>query len=99
VFEFLVEASASYETRRVAARHVAEVSLAAARVGEAGAFVRLQRAIFVPADDISFYLFEALSADAVREAMTRAGLRSDRITEIVADRGRAPVHGTRRVFV
>jgi hypothetical protein len=53
-------------------------------VSEAGAFVRLRRAIFAPADDIVFYLFEALSADAVREAMTRAGLRSDRITEAVS---------------
>jgi hypothetical protein len=50
-------------------------------VSEAGAFVRVQRAIFAPADDISFYLFEALSADAVCEATTRGGLRSDWISE------------------
>ena len=46
--------------------------------------IRLQRAIFVPEDDISFYLFRSTSADAIREAMTRAGLRSDRITQAVS---------------
>jgi hypothetical protein len=44
----------------------------------------LQRAIYVPEDDIAFYLFEGSSADAVRDAMTRAGLRPDRITEAVS---------------
>jgi hypothetical protein len=41
----------------------------------------LLSAIFVPADEIAFYLFESSSADAVRDAMTRAGLRFHRITE------------------
>jgi hypothetical protein len=49
-----------------------------------GAEVRLRHAIHLPEDDISFYLFEASSPDAVREAMTRAGLRPDRITEAVS---------------
>jgi hypothetical protein len=84
VFEFLVETYASYEASSAAARHVEAVSLAADQVRETGADVRLVRAIFVPEDDISFYLFESSSADGVREAMTRAGVRFDRITEAVS---------------
>jgi RimJ/RimL family protein N-acetyltransferase len=48
----------------------------------------LQRAIFVPEDHISFYLFRSPSADAIREAMTCAGLRSDRITPAVSTKTR-----------
>jgi hypothetical protein len=84
VFEFLVEIYAPYETPSAAARRVEDVSLAAEKVSETGADVRLQRAIFVPEDDIAFYLFESSSADAVREVMTRAGLRFDRITEAIS---------------
>jgi hypothetical protein len=80
VFEFLLETYAS-ETPDAAARHVRDVSHAAGQLTQAGADVRLQRAIFLPADDTSFYLFQASSAAAVRDAMTRAGLRPDRITE------------------
>jgi hypothetical protein len=81
MFEFLVETYASYETSSQAARRVEDVSLAANQVSETGAAVRLQHGIFVPEDDTAFYLFEAASADAVRQAMTRAGVRLDRITE------------------
>jgi hypothetical protein len=81
VSEFLVETYASCETPSTAARHVEDVSLAADQLTQAGVAVRLQRAIFVPEDDVSFYLFESSSAGAVRNAMTRAGLRFDRITE------------------
>jgi hypothetical protein len=82
--EFLVETYASYETAGAAARHAEDVSLAAVQLSETGADVRLQHAIHLPEDDISFYLFHASSPEAVREAMTRAGLRSDRITEAVS---------------
>jgi hypothetical protein len=82
--EFLVETYASYETPSAAARQARDVSLAAERVSETGVEVRLQRAIYVPEDEISFFLFQSSSADAVLEAMTRAGLRSDRITEAVS---------------
>jgi len=82
--EFLVETYAPYETPSAAARNVEAVSRAAAQINETGAEVRLQRAIFLPEDDISFYLFQASSAAAVRDAITRAGLRSDRITEALS---------------
>jgi hypothetical protein len=82
--EFLVETYAAYDTPSAAARHAQDVSLAADRLSETGAEVRLHRAIYLPEDDISFYLFESSSADAVRQAMTRAGLRPDRVTEAVS---------------
>ena len=84
MFEFLVEAYAPDETPSTAARHAEEVSLAADHVSETGTIVRLQRAIFVPDEDSSFYLFESSSADAVHDAITRAGLRPDRITDAVS---------------
>jgi hypothetical protein len=83
VFEFLVETDASYETPSAAAC-VEDMSLAADQVTQAGAEVHLVGAIFVPEDDITLYPFESLSADAVREAITRAGLRFDAITEAVS---------------
>jgi hypothetical protein len=80
MFEFLVETYAPYDAASAAAS-VEDLSLAADRLSETGAEVRLLRAIFIPEDDIAFYLFEASSADAVRDAMRRAGLRPDRITQ------------------
>jgi antirestriction protein ArdC len=86
--EFLVETYAPCETPSAAARHAEDVARAAALLTETGAVVRLQRAIFLPEDDIAVYLFQAPSANAVRDAMTRAGLRSDRITEAVSTEAR-----------
>lgn len=45
--------------------------------------VRFVRSIFVPEDESCFYLFEAPSAEAVRQAVHRARLRFDRIVEAV----------------
>jgi hypothetical protein len=82
--ELLAENDASRETPSEAARHFEDVSLAADQVSQTGAEVRLRRAIFVPDQNISFYLFEASSAAAARAAMTPAGLRSDRTAEAVS---------------
>lgn len=50
--------------------------------------VRYVRAIFVPADETCFFLYEADSAEAVREAAARPGLGSERVTEALgASRG------------
>ena len=78
---FLVETYAACETPGAAAQHAERVSLAAAQVSAVTGEVRLLHAIYVPEDELALYLFESTSADAVREAMTRAGLRLDRITE------------------
>jgi hypothetical protein len=39
--------------------------------------------LFVPGDDVVFYLFESVSADAVREACERAGIPFERVVESV----------------
>lgn len=75
--EFLVEA---YVSRGAAP--VDEL-----RLHEVSPVVRLVRSIFVPEDETCFYLFEAPSIEAVREAMPRAGLRVERISEATAPGG------------
>jgi hypothetical protein len=56
--------------------------------------VRLLCATFLLEEEICFYLYESASIDAVREAVTRARLRFERITEAVSVRPRAR-HGSR----
>jgi len=46
--------------------------------------IRFLCAIFVPEDETSFYLYQSPSADAVRDAATRARLRFERITQAVS---------------
>jgi hypothetical protein len=51
----------------------------------AGLPVACQRSIFVPDEETWFLLYEADSVDLVREAVLRAGLAPERISEAVAD--------------
>jgi|SRR5215475_12614411 len=86
MFEFLVETYLSPETSGSLAAAAGEAALAAARVSEQGAEVRLLRVIFLPADEVCFYLYESATAEAVGEAVRRARLRCDRIGEAVSIR-------------
>jgi hypothetical protein len=43
------------------------------------------RAVLALQEKTRFYLFEALDADDVREAATRAGLRPERVVEVRSD--------------
>jgi hypothetical protein len=90
--EFVVETYAPCETTSLVASRLDEVALAAEQVSEAGAAeVRLLQAILVPEEETCFYLYESSSADDVREALTRARLRFERISEAVSIRpGEAP---------
>jgi hypothetical protein len=56
---------------------------AAVELANSGTPVRYVRSIFVPGDEMCLYLFEAPSAEAVREASERAGLVAERIVEAV----------------
>jgi hypothetical protein len=47
--------------------------------------VRFLRSIFVPEDETCFYLYEAVSVDAVREAARRATVHVERVTETVGE--------------
>src|SRR5262249_31956369 len=90
--EFVVESYVSYEPANVAPR-IDELALAAERLSEEGAQVRLVCATFLLEEEICLYLYESASAQAVREAMTRADLHYERITEAVSLSPRAR-HGS-----
>jgi hypothetical protein len=84
--EFLAETYAPRDAPDIPERRAGEAALAADQVSEEGAQVSLLRAIFVPEDETCFYLYQSSSADAVREAVTRACLRPERITQAVSIR-------------
>ena len=46
-----------------------------------GTQVRFLRSIFVPEEDVCFYLYRATSPEAVREAASRAALSFREVTE------------------
>ena len=75
---FLVE---SYTPRQAdpEPRELAPRLRAAAEV--LGLDVHFLRVISIPEDEICFYLFEAPSAESVRQVSGRAGLRYERIME------------------
>jgi Protein of unknown function (DUF4242) len=52
-----------------------------------GTQVAYLRSIFAPDEETCFYLYEAGSADAVREAARRAELPAERVTEVVSKGG------------
>jgi len=89
VSEFLVEVYVSRATAAPAPPGPEDVAEAAAQLTREGRRVRFLRSILVPEDETCFYLFQAQTGDAVREAATRAGLRFDRVREAVMD-GRTP---------
>jgi len=86
--EFVVESYSWCEPASVAPR-VEEIARVAERLTEDGMQVRLLCAAFLLEEKICFYVFESSSAEAVREAATRAGLSFERITEAVSLRPRA----------
>ena len=58
----------------------ARVRAAAAELTREGRPIHVLRTIFVPEDEMCFYLFEATSAGAVREVGARAALLFDRVS-------------------
>jgi hypothetical protein len=92
MFEFLVETYAEPEATNLIAA-VEEAALAAEHASEAGTEVRLLHVILVPEDETCFYLYQSPTADAVREALKRARLRAERISQAVSI-GPAPNPGS-----
>jgi hypothetical protein len=84
VHEFLVEMYVSRAEPSGGVPRSTDVLKAARQVTREGRQVRLVRSIVVPEEETCFYLFQAETADAVREAATRAGLRFERVVETVA---------------
>lgn len=58
---------------------------AAAQLSASGTPVRYTRPIFVPEDETCFYLLEAESRHAATEALRRAGVSPQRVTEAVGE--------------
>jgi|SRR5438105_1208466 len=83
--EFLVELYLSRSDEAAVQRDAERARLAAEQVNGEGMPVRYVRSIFVPDDETCFLLYEAGSAEAVREAATRAALPFERVSETVAD--------------
>ncbi len=84
VSEFLVEVYVTKQTE-AAVPGSDKVAAAAEQLTREGRQVRLLRSIFIPEDETCFYIFQAQTGDAVREAATRAGLRFDRVRKAVTD--------------
>jgi hypothetical protein len=82
--EFLVECYVSRADQAAVADRSEGARRAAEEMTREGTDVRFLRSIFVPEDETCFYLFEATSADTVREAAARAGLAFGRVAEAVA---------------
>lgn len=66
------------------ASHIAACARAAAEaLAHEGAEVRHLRCTFVPEDEMCVLLYDANSAEIVREATRRAGLTCDRVLEAI----------------
>ncbi len=66
--------------------HERRARAAAKELAQQGIPIRFLRSIFVPADEICFYVFEAESAETVGLACGRAALRFERVIEAVHSR-------------
>lgn len=79
--EFLVELYVARSNGAAVERGARSARLAAETLTREGTQVRYLSSIFVPEDETCFYLYEADSAEAVREAAARAALDYERIAE------------------
>jgi hypothetical protein len=84
----------TYTPRGAPVPRPADAARAAGQASQPGAPVRFLHAIVVPEEETCFWLYQAPSAGAVRAAMTRAGLRPDRITPAISIRPPDPAPGT-----
>ncbi|TMC47695.1 MAG: DUF4242 domain-containing protein [Chloroflexi bacterium] len=82
--EYLVELYLPRADEATAQRREEQARLAAQQVTSEGTLVRYLQSIFVPEEETCFYLYEAASPDAVREAARRAQLPCDRVTEAIS---------------
>lgn len=76
----MVELYAPSSTEGTSARAVEE---AARSLRDEGLAVRYLRSIVIPGDETCFHVFEAPSAEVVREVSRRAAIRSERIIPVI----------------
>jgi Protein of unknown function (DUF4242) len=85
VAEFVLEFYVSRTDTDAVARGAKNVRKAAEQLTQEGKPVEYVHSIFIPEDETCFHVYEAVSADAVREAARRAALPFDRVAEAVVD--------------
>jgi hypothetical protein len=81
--EFLVEFYLSRTDREAAAAGADRARRAAEELTRRGTPVQYLSSIFVPEDETCLHLYEALSADAIREVAQRAELSFERVLEAI----------------
>jgi SAM-dependent methyltransferase len=91
--EFLVELYVAHGDHSAARLHADSAAKATADLTREGRPVSCVRSIFVPQDETCFLLFEAPSADAVEEAVRRAGLRHEHISAAASAQAFQPAGG------
>jgi hypothetical protein len=83
--EFLIEQYVPGANAGAVERAAKRARVAAEELTREGSPVRYLRSIFVPEDETCFYLYEAASVEAVREAAQRASLPFERVAAAVSD--------------
>jgi hypothetical protein len=79
----------AYVARRGASElraHERRARAAAKELRQQGTPIHFVRTIFVPADEICFYVFDAINAEAVGAACNRAAVRFERVVEALDSR-------------
>jgi Protein of unknown function (DUF4242) len=85
VAEFLLEFYVARTHNGVVEHGAERARIAANQLTRDGTPIRFVRSIFVPEDETCFYLYEAETVEAVREAARRAALPLERIVEAISD--------------
>jgi hypothetical protein len=86
---FLVECYVSRTAAGAVERGAARARLGAEKLTRHGTPVGYLRSIFVPEDETCFFVYEAASADNVRQAARLAGLPFERVAQVVATEAEA----------
>ncbi|HST24523.1 MAG TPA: nickel-binding protein [Gaiellaceae bacterium] len=81
--EYLVELYISRSNGGAVAEGAESARRAAEELGREGVRIRYVQSIFVPEEETCFFLYEAASVEAVREAARRAALPFEHVTEAV----------------
>ena len=84
--EFLAEFYLSPSDREAAQVGADRARLAAEELTLRGTPVRSLSSIFLPEDETCFHLYEASSAEAIREVAQRAELSFERVLEAIPNR-------------
>ena len=88
--EYLVELYVSRDDAAAVRSGAKRARLAAEQLSNEGARVHYLRSLFLPEEETCFYLYEAESAEHVREAARRAALPVDNVVEAISEPKGAP---------